>query len=182
MSKSKLNDIIKLCVGGKQFKTTRATLIADQNSMLAKMFQEYDESTLIPAASKDENGAYFIDRDPKYFAVILNFLRTGELEVSETIDLDFLLIEANYYIIDGLSAKIETVKTSREIEQDRKLSQIIYEIQSVAGELQSNNVSNEVRRVAYEVVDMNQQLKKMSKDTQENLEKIERNTSSFIMS
>ena len=131
---------------------------------------------------KDENGAYFIDRDPKYFAVILNFLRTGELEVSETIDLDFLLIEANYYIIDGLSAKIETVKTTREIEQDRKLSQIIYEIQSVAGELQSNNVSNEVRRVAYEVVEINQQLKKMSRDTQENLEKIERNTSSFIMS
>ena len=114
--------------------------------------------------------------------MILNFLRTGELEVSDSIDLDFLLLEANYYIIDGLSAKIETVKTSREIEQDRKLSQIIYEIQSVAGELQSNNVSNEVRRVAYEVVDMNQQLKKMSKDTQENLEKIERNTSSFIMS
>ena len=40
---SKLNDIIKLCVGGKEFKTTRATLIADQNSMLAKMFEDYDE-------------------------------------------------------------------------------------------------------------------------------------------
>jgi hypothetical protein len=52
---SKLNDIIKLCVGGKEFKTTRATLIADQNSMLAKMFEEYDEtSTLIPAASKGD--------------------------------------------------------------------------------------------------------------------------------
>ena len=51
---SKLNDIIKLCVGGKEFKTTRATLIADQNSMLAKMFEEYDENTLIPAASKGD--------------------------------------------------------------------------------------------------------------------------------
>ena len=51
---SKLNDIMKLCVGGKEFKTTRATLIADQNSMLAKMFEEYDESTLIPAASKGD--------------------------------------------------------------------------------------------------------------------------------
>ncbi len=30
---------------------------------------------------KDENGAIFIDRDGTYFAPLLSFLRTGELEV-----------------------------------------------------------------------------------------------------
>ena len=62
---SKLNDIIKLSIGGQAFKTTRGTLIADQKSMLARMFENTDESAILPAASKDENGAYFIDRDPR---------------------------------------------------------------------------------------------------------------------
>ena len=62
---SKLNDIIKLSIGGQAFKTTRGTLIADQKSMLARMFENSDESAILPAASKDENGAYFIDRDPR---------------------------------------------------------------------------------------------------------------------
>ena len=35
----KLNEIIKICVGGQDFKTTRATLMSDQNSMLAKMLE-----------------------------------------------------------------------------------------------------------------------------------------------
>ena len=62
---SKLNEIIKLSIGGQAFKTTRGTLIADQKSMLARMFENSDESAILPAASKDENGAYFIDRDPR---------------------------------------------------------------------------------------------------------------------
>ena len=40
-------------------------MIADQKSMLARMFENSDESAILPAASKDENGAYFIDRDPR---------------------------------------------------------------------------------------------------------------------
>jgi len=71
------NKIIRICVGGRNFKTTRTTLMSDENCMLAKMF-ENDESGRAPAA-KDENGYYFIDRSPKYFESILNFLRTGEI-------------------------------------------------------------------------------------------------------
>ena len=50
----KLNEIIKICVGGQDFKTTRATLMSDQNSMLAKMF-ESDAMGRIPANRDAEN-------------------------------------------------------------------------------------------------------------------------------
>ena len=51
---AKLNEIIKICVGGQDFKTTRATLMSDQNSMLAKMF-ESDAMGRIPASRDPEN-------------------------------------------------------------------------------------------------------------------------------
>ena len=57
----------------------------------------------------DENGklqfdidAYFIDRCPKYFGIILNFLRTGLLEKGANIDLNFLRTEAGYFGIQEL--------------------------------------------------------------------------------
>ena len=67
---SKLNDIIKLSIGGQQFMTTRSTLVADQKSMLARMFENTHEASILPAASKDENGAYFIDRDPRVYSIL----------------------------------------------------------------------------------------------------------------
>jgi hypothetical protein len=69
-----MNDIIKLNVGGTLFTTTRATLIHNPDSMLAKMF---DPALGMRAAATDANGAYFIDRTPEKFAVILTFLGSG---------------------------------------------------------------------------------------------------------
>merc|ERR1712018_96333 len=115
---SKINDIIKLSVGGREFKTTRGTLVADQDSMLARMFENAEDSAFRPAAAKDENGAFFIDRDPKYFNVVLNFLRTGEVEEDETIDPNFLLKEAQYYGLNGMivivNDKIQQAKKAKE--------------------------------------------------------------------
>ena len=103
MAKGSVNDIIKICVGGQDFKTTRGTLMSDQNSMLAKMF-ESDLLALgrVAAARDPDTSAYFIDRSPKYFESILNFLRTGEIECPCCLDLKFLLQEAEYYGIEGI--------------------------------------------------------------------------------
>ena len=74
----KRKNIIKLNVGGKIFHTTQTTLMsADPNSMLARMFANA-KNGMAPAIL-DENGAYFLDRSPKYFEVVLNYLRTGEV-------------------------------------------------------------------------------------------------------
>ena len=61
--------IISFNVGGTAFATSRQTLMKYPDSMLARMC-----NTDVPVA-KDSNGAYFIDRDPEMFRLILNYLR-----------------------------------------------------------------------------------------------------------
>ena len=100
-----LNSVLKLNVGGKQFVTTQGTLLSDQNSMLARMFST-DTNGRIPA-TQDASGSFFIDRCPKYFGVILNFLRSGKLENVTNVDLKFLRNEAEYFSIQGkIKAKL----------------------------------------------------------------------------
>ena len=98
------NSVLKLNVGGKEFMTTQGTLSSDQNSMLARMFTT-DTNGRIPA-TQDANGAFFIDRCPKYFGVILNFLRSGKLEKVANVDLKFLQNEAEYFCIQGKMNKV----------------------------------------------------------------------------
>ena len=94
------NSVVKLDVGGTMFKTTQATLLSDQDSMLAKMFST-ETNGRIPAI-QDENGAYFIDSCPKYFAIILHFLRRGVMENGANVDLKVLRNEAEYFCIQSL--------------------------------------------------------------------------------
>ena len=89
------NSVVKLDVGGTMFKTTHGTLLSDQDSMLAKMFST-ETNGRIPAI-QDDSGAYFIDRCPKYFGIILNFLRGGMVKKGANVDLKFLRTEAEYF-------------------------------------------------------------------------------------
>jgi hypothetical protein len=68
-----MNDVIRLNVGGTLFTTTRFTLTKYPDSMLAKMF---DPDLGMDAAKKDDTGAFFIDRSPDMFKIILEYLRT----------------------------------------------------------------------------------------------------------
>ena len=101
---SNSNSVLKLNVGGKEFMTTLGTLSSDQNSMLARMFSTDANGRI--SATQDVNGAFFIDRCPKYFGVILNFLRCGKLEKVANIDLKFLRNEAEYFCIQGKINKV----------------------------------------------------------------------------
>ena len=66
------NDIVRLNVGGVSFCTTIGTLITDSGSHLCKWF---DPTRLTNPLPCDRHGAYFLDRDPDTFKVILNYLR-----------------------------------------------------------------------------------------------------------
>lgn len=75
-TKDKLNSmyslpdgIIKLNVGGKKIDTLKQTLTKKEGSLLYKMF-----SGLSPI-SKDEKGRVFVDRNPRIFGLVLEYLR-----------------------------------------------------------------------------------------------------------
>ena len=110
VSHTKLGEWITLNVGGKLFTTTRTTLTTkDPNSMLARMFSDdLWHNTL------DSSGAILIDRSPKYFEPILNYLRGGELVVDKGINLQGVLAEARFY---GITSAIELLEARVEDEE-----------------------------------------------------------------
>eukprot|EP01095_Lingulamoeba_sp_RSL-Kostka_P001412 TRINITY_DN11986_c0_g1_i3.p1 TRINITY_DN11986_c0_g1~~TRINITY_DN11986_c0_g1_i3.p1 ORF type:complete len:133 (+),score=22.76 TRINITY_DN11986_c0_g1_i3:27-425(+) len=95
--------LIKLNVGGVVFYTTSTTLSLSKNSMLYAMFSK--ESKFNNPVIIDD--AIFIDRDPVYFRVILNYLRTNKLIFDKGINKRGLLEEARYFCIESLVEMIE---------------------------------------------------------------------------
>ncbi|KAL1490177.1 hypothetical protein ABEB36_012912 [Hypothenemus hampei] len=97
---------ITLNVGGKRFTTTRRTLIlSEPQSMLARMFS--DEHKFLHPSCKDKFGAYMIDRSPKYFEPILNYLRCGQLIYDKHINPEGILAEARFFGVDSIIPTLE---------------------------------------------------------------------------
>ena len=111
------SDIINFNVGGKYFSIFKSDVL--KKIRISKIGsksenQFYEPSllqTLITGASivkYDENSAIFINRDPKYFNYILNYLRTANTnetftKPSSLHDLKSLLKESEFYHTDGLT-------------------------------------------------------------------------------
>jgi hypothetical protein len=100
MTQTFTSDIVNLNVGGSRFSTSRQTLCSVQDSFFGSLL-----SGRIPSC-RDEHGYIFIDRDPKYFSLILNFLRTKELNLSGVDDLAVLRSEAEFYAITPLVKRL----------------------------------------------------------------------------
>ncbi|CAH8834760.1 unnamed protein product [Trichobilharzia szidati] len=96
---SKRCDIVHLNVGGRKFSTSRNTLLWNKNSFFSILLDG-----ALPTM-KDESGAIFIDRDPDMFSVILNYLRTNELNLNG-VDINSLKNEAQFYALDSLVRKL----------------------------------------------------------------------------
>eukprot|EP00930_Biecheleria_cincta_P071388 TRINITY_DN58900_c0_g1_i1.p1 TRINITY_DN58900_c0_g1~~TRINITY_DN58900_c0_g1_i1.p1 ORF type:complete len:390 (+),score=50.94 TRINITY_DN58900_c0_g1_i1:59-1171(+) len=97
---------IVLNVGSEKFETSRETLSSFPNS--------YFESLTSGRLSIDvqEDGSIFIDRSPKHFAYILEYLRNGSrFRLPDSLDArDELLLEAEFYGLPGLAAKLRRFK------------------------------------------------------------------------
>ena len=91
------------------FSTTKTTLQNEPDSMLANMFS----GELVPGI-QDEQGAYMLDRTPKYFEPILNYLRTKELVIDPNVSMDGVLGEARYFGIQSIVDQIEKLKLAEE--------------------------------------------------------------------
>jgi hypothetical protein len=108
---TELSEIVNLNVGGTHFTTTLSTLRLHSSSVLAAMFDP-DRSRLLPAL-RDSSGAYFIDRDPKAFAVVLNYLRTGKVYQDRSgISLEQLEDEADFFGLLGMLDLLESLRES----------------------------------------------------------------------
>lgn len=97
---------VTLNVGGKLFTTTRSTLTQQYpGSMLAAMFSHNPDEAW--SSSVDESGAYLIDRSPRYFEPILNYLRHGQLILDKNVNPEGVLEEAKFF---GLTSLIEILE------------------------------------------------------------------------
>ncbi|KAI8921797.1 hypothetical protein BC831DRAFT_552858 [Entophlyctis helioformis] len=85
---------VTLDVGGRLFRTSPETLASYPTSLLGRLFHP---SYPVPALLPDDAGHYFIDRNPDYFAVILDFLRTGMLVVPPALSRAALDRELDFY-------------------------------------------------------------------------------------
>ncbi|CAH0391876.1 unnamed protein product [Bemisia tabaci] len=94
-----IGDIVHLNVGGTRFSTSRQTLMLVPDSFFTALLSGRISSL------KDETGAIFIDRDPKTFAIILNYLRTRDIDLKNT-DIRTLRLEAEYYGIAPLVKRL----------------------------------------------------------------------------
>lgn len=92
-------DIIHLNIGGKRFSTSRETLTWVPDTFFTSLL-----SGRIPTL-RDESGAIFIDRDPSLFSIILNYLRTRDLNVV-VVDINALRHEAEFYGIAPLVKRL----------------------------------------------------------------------------
>ena len=116
---SKINDIIEFSVGGQMFKTKRSTLVSEPNSLLADMFEFTDNSANVEAKN-EETGASFIDRDPKYFSVVLNYLRNRKVEMNKDIDHNYLMEEAKFYGIQGMVDILEKDQQEKKVQENEE--------------------------------------------------------------
>eukprot|EP01084_Bolivina_argentea_P234609 394976_1 len=100
---------IILNIGGTKYQTTLTTLSRYPNSVLFKMFE--GKFSLKP----NKDGSYFIDRNGKYFDLILDYMRTGKLIIPDQNQkylLNHLLSESEFYQIMPLISDVSIMKIS----------------------------------------------------------------------
>ncbi|CAF2079937.1 unnamed protein product [Rotaria magnacalcarata] len=93
-------DIINLNVGGQRFSTSRQTLTWISDSFFTAMLNG------LISTNRDDQGYIFIDRDPKLFSIILNYLRTKELDINGC-DLHMLKHESEFYGVQPLIRRLQ---------------------------------------------------------------------------
>ncbi|XP_072929793.1 BTB/POZ domain-containing protein KCTD3 [Epargyreus clarus] len=96
---SNYQEIVNLNVGGTRFATSWQTLTWVPDTFFTALL-----SGRIPTV-RDETGAIFIDRDPQLFGLILNFLRTRDIDLND-VNIRALRHECDYFGITPLSRRL----------------------------------------------------------------------------
>ena len=75
---------VRLSIGGKLFVTSISTLLKHQGSVFDKMFGS--QRHFSDYAKDSSDGAYFIDRDPTLFKLVLDYMRDDHFDVPKDVD------------------------------------------------------------------------------------------------
>lgn len=118
LGEKSFTDWVTLNVGGRVFTTTRATLMNEPNSMLARMFSPAEAWSNV----SDASGAFLIDRSPVYFEPIINYLRHGQLILDKGVNPQGVLEEAKFFGISGILEQLEELVKAMENVEDAPLS------------------------------------------------------------
>ena len=122
--------VIKLNVGGTLFTTTVASLTKYPDSMLAVMFNPESER---PPAEKDDNGNFFMDRNPRAFVYILEFLRNARLPKDIAgCSIEQVKWEADYF---GLQDILDIIGNRKDKEEREKVEKELSECEEKAAEM-----------------------------------------------
>jgi hypothetical protein len=84
------DDVIKINVGGTIFQTSSATLLNKSN-------HTHDFLNNLVAKALAQDYPIFLDRDPEYFKVCLNYLRTGRLVLSAGLSGTLISADLTHY-------------------------------------------------------------------------------------
>ncbi|XP_015786942.1 BTB/POZ domain-containing protein KCTD3-like [Tetranychus urticae] len=103
------DEIVNLNVGGTRFSTSKRTLLSIPETFFTSLLSDHQQ---LINSLKDATGAFFIDRDPKVFTVILNYLRTRQLIHLDNIPIEVLLHEAEFY---GLTPLVKRLKAYQDL-------------------------------------------------------------------
>lgn len=96
---SNYQEIVNLNIGGTRFSTSWHTLTWVPDTFFTALL-----SGRIPTV-RDETGAIFIDRDPNLFGLILNYLRTRDIDLNN-VNVRTLKHECDYFGITPLSRRL----------------------------------------------------------------------------
>jgi len=119
------SSFVTLNVGGTTFLTTKTTLQKDPKSFLARLID--DRNDLV--SCKDPSGALLIDRDPQYFAPVLNFLRHGKLVLNKDIAEEGVLEEAEFYgVVELIKLLKERIQRNKMKAEGRIGTQHVYRV------------------------------------------------------
>ena len=105
MNKMNSKSILKVDVGGQIFQTNVNTLCKYPDSMLCAMFSHIN-SGLTPMP-KTKKGHFFLDADPIYFRVILNWLRLGKVTLDNPGLLKGTMALAEYFGLEELTKELK---------------------------------------------------------------------------
>jgi hypothetical protein len=106
----KTKDVIKLNVGGTTFQTLQDTLISEKGTFFISMLKK---------GFKIEENEFFIDRDPKWFPFVLNFLRKGKVQISHlnATQIQELIDELEFYHIDSYLDKVSLIYQGKHFDE-----------------------------------------------------------------